>query len=649
MISQVVAVFIYAIYLFLPGYLVLSSARIFRNRFLLSYGISISILVVTLLPFTLFGGNIYLWVGFLHVFIAFLIFIANLFFKKRALQKHVNRDVLNLESNWWPLFGFLGLLGSFSLYHLAVGPYTEIPSDFWKHLSRVGIELHSVAEGFSANWDKETVLSLSIASPVYIIHATVAHFLSASPLDLTLSATLVTGSIFLGSVYWFSFKILSSFELGVRRSVAGAILASLLTLISFGTASFSYVRYYAYFPTIFAFPLIYASTAIFLDYLDRPENRVWQLMTLAPLFLVVTCFIHLQEALLTFIMLTGIACIRYMRSLLPVTNLPQSLLKRAKVTAFFFTAVVVVIIMTCIVRDNFYAWEHTPHVIDAGIFLSFLKGFPMDNPSYRLWDTLGFFGIIVYAWYILRWKTLWKSDFLTAGMLLPLFTNLNPFYAVIFLNFGNPSGLWRTAYLIPLSLVAAALLMLTLSGSSRTKLYWNRLSGFVIAIFLVTSLLPLHFRGEYNRTSKIPSLIGGESKSGAKLWKDLIVSIEEIQDNYFIRRIVTDEVTKFALYAATRGQIYWWTQHEYFPKYKDNYKTDFLSSDFNYSLLVINKRNGYQTNNARYSNHWPADILDIARHYPKDIDQFVTRNPKYFELLWSSGDIKIYMMQSVGY
>ena len=250
MLDQVVAVFIYATYLFLPGYLVLSAARICNNRFLLSYGISISILTVTLLPFTLFGGNIYLWVGFLHAVIAFLVYGTHFLYKKRGLQRPANRKVRNLEWNWWPLFGFLGLLGSFSLYHLVVGPYTEIPSDFWKHLSRVGIELHSLTGGTLANWDIEGI-SLSVSSPIYILHAAVAHFLSTSPIELTLSATLVTSIIFLGSVYWFSFKILSGFELSIRYSVAGAILASLLTLVSFGTASFSYVRYYAYFPHYF--------------------------------------------------------------------------------------------------------------------------------------------------------------------------------------------------------------------------------------------------------------------------------------------------------------------------------------------------------------------------------------------------------------
>ena len=147
MVVQVVAVLIYAVYLFLPGYLVLAAARIHANQFLLSYGISISIVVATLLPFTLFGGNIYLWVGMLHVVIAFLVFGANALYKRKAGREPVKHQTSSFKRDNWPVFGCLGLLSIFSLYHLVVGPYTEIPSDFWKHLARVSTELQFLTEG----------------------------------------------------------------------------------------------------------------------------------------------------------------------------------------------------------------------------------------------------------------------------------------------------------------------------------------------------------------------------------------------------------------------------------------------------------------------------------------------------------------------
>ena len=117
MIVQVVAVLIYAVYLFLPGYLVLAAARIHNNQFLLSYGISISIVVATLLPFRLFGGSIYLWVGILHVVIACLVFGANALYKerKRAVRGPDKYQTSGPTRNNWSVFGCLGVLSVFSL------------------------------------------------------------------------------------------------------------------------------------------------------------------------------------------------------------------------------------------------------------------------------------------------------------------------------------------------------------------------------------------------------------------------------------------------------------------------------------------------------------------------------------------------------
>ena len=134
--------------------------------------------------------------------------------------------------------------------------------------------------------------------------------------------------------------------------------------------------------------------------------------------------------------------------------------------------------------------------------------------------------------------------------------------------------------------------------------------------------------------------------SGARLWADLIDTVDELQKDHKVRRIITDEITKFVLYTSTRGQIWWWTDHNYFPNYKDDYKEDFLSSDYNSSLLVINKRNGEQTLSAQYAGHWPPDILNVSRHYPNDIDAFVREHPSLFELLWSANNIWVYMMHS---
>jgi hypothetical protein len=100
------------------------------------------------------------------------------------------------------------------------------------------------------------------------------------------------------------------------------------------------------------------------------------------------------------------------------------------------------------------------------------------------------------------------------------------------------------------------------------------------------------------------------------------------------------------VYAATRGQIWWWTEGDYFPKHNTNYQQDILESDFSHSLLVINKRNGNRTNSALHSGHWPANILEVSQSYPEDLQPFIDSHPELLQPLWERNDITIYIMRS---
>jgi hypothetical protein len=369
------------------------------------------------------------------------------------------------------------------------------------------------------------VLNSTGSSPVYVIHAIVAHLLGVNPLELVAPVTLVTSCLFLGSIYWFTLAILSRFGLSTGARVAGSLLAAGLTFVTFGTASFSYVRYYAYFPTFFAFPLIYAAAVILLDYLERPKNNGW-LLLLIPVFLSTMWLIHRQETLLTLILLAGIAFARGVRSCLSVSGLSAMLKRRARSSAQFFLALLVLVIIYALTTGSMRPWGHTPHVVDAGQFFSPLAGLPIDNPFFRFWDTLGFFGIGVYAWTIARWKTVIRSDFLSAGMLMPFFTNLNPLYAVLFLHFGTTTGLWRTAYLMPLGIAAAILFSVTFLSKPVRQISRQRITGYIFIFFLVISLVPLNYQNHFNRTSRIPSLLPVHETSGAGLWQDLIKAVD---------------------------------------------------------------------------------------------------------------------------
>ena len=70
---NVTAAIIYASYLLLPGYFYCLASCVSRNRFLLSYGISFSLLVVTQIFVRSYGGSIIQWYALLHSAIVVLI------------------------------------------------------------------------------------------------------------------------------------------------------------------------------------------------------------------------------------------------------------------------------------------------------------------------------------------------------------------------------------------------------------------------------------------------------------------------------------------------------------------------------------------------------------------------------------------------
>jgi hypothetical protein len=524
-----------------------------------------------------------------------------------------------------------------------VGPYTEIPSDYWKHLARVRIELSSISDGFLRTSETRLLTYITQSRPIYIVHATIATLLSLNPLKLSFAATLVSSAIFLGTIYWFSVQLFTRCGLGIYQTLAAAMLGCFFTLVTFGTASFSFIRYYAYFPTIFNFPLIYISIILFLDYLDRPAQKASNLGFIF-LFLLTMALVHLQEALFTIVMLSGIIIIRLIRIYGAGTT---SLLNRRTIVSgsVFFVAFLFLALYGLATRD-IEPWKHTPHVIDVGTLFPFLPELPIANPTFRFWDTLGFFGALTYIWYFLYWKRLWTIEFLTAGMLAPLVTIFNPLYTVPFLHYAGPTVLWRTAYLMPLSIVAALLFVLTLDRSAITKCSIKTIISVTIIIVLSFSLLPIQTPDFYNRTSRLPSLQSVHNESGGNLWRDLIEAIDEIQKHRMIRRIITDSVTKFIVYSSSRDQIWWFTDQDYFPKHIDSYKQDFRTSDFTDTLLVINRRNGVKTKSAEFSGHWPEDLLGVSEYYPDDLELFISDHQEYFELLWAEDQISIYVMKS---
>ena len=641
MITLLIVGLLYGAYLLVPGWLVVSLMGRTRNRFLLSYAISLMILTGTLTLALLLNFGPFHWLILIHIVILFLALTLMYRWQHSGLSVSVRTPARCLTTPH--CMGALILLGTFSLYHLIVGPFTEIPSDFWKHLARVNnifLDLEPIA-----TWQFSGAKPLTgQENPIYFTHAVIAHILGTQPLDLILPVTWAIGIIFLLGFFFFTYDLLGEFPLNRNIRVAGGIVAALLTTLAFGTATFSYVRYYGYFPTIFSFPLVLVSVALLTERLKQEQTlKLWQ-WSLIPLLLLTMWIIHRQEAYFSVVLLSIIAILSGVRSYWSPAQYKSHELT-ARRTIFWVTVAVCAVSSTAILLTREISpWTHTPHVVDAGVYVPFLKGFPLDNPAFRLWDTIGLFGLITLFWALYRWKTIVQSDFLLAGLFIILATNLNPFYAEIFLRIDMPSTLWRTAYLFPVGIMAAALVTTVFFAPHHSPKGRKNAVDVVFASLLIASLLPWGSQGQFNRTSRLPSLSSVNHTSGANLWRDLIDAVNHIQDQRPIRRILTDSITRFVLYSATRGEIWHWTDGEYFPAHRKDYKDDFLLSDYTNSLLVINRRNGTLTDSAKHAGHWPSDILLVSEKYPDDLVKFVREHPRLFELLWTAGDIDIFLM-----
>jgi len=91
------------------------------------------------------------------------------------------------------------IVALFAVYHFAVGPYTEIPADFWAHLNLV-------TEGYSVTAGKSSELGTIAAGtePVAFLHMLVALLWDSTPFQLVGVATFCTSVLYLAVVFWFT-------------------------------------------------------------------------------------------------------------------------------------------------------------------------------------------------------------------------------------------------------------------------------------------------------------------------------------------------------------------------------------------------------------------------------------------------------------
>ena len=149
---ELLALIAYTAYLFGTGAVIVMLAGARQNFFGLSYGISISLLVITQVLARSLGSSVASWWVLLHVLL--LVFsgcalVIRYCSGPKMVTPPRNFDILTIV-------GWTSVIVPFAVYHWIVGPYTEVPSDFWSHLGAVKEQLSIVERGvfggLSDNW-----------------------------------------------------------------------------------------------------------------------------------------------------------------------------------------------------------------------------------------------------------------------------------------------------------------------------------------------------------------------------------------------------------------------------------------------------------------------------------------------------------------
>jgi len=338
MFSNVIYVELFIALFFLPGFFITVILGIEKFRFLLSFALSYSLLVLTLLPFEYYAQPIvrWQWCVLLEWVILAVLAVAKTFMYGNfnivagvadpgpasprpatvvsCRRPNLIRGLLNPR-----LIVPLVLAGVICGYLAYAGPYLEIPADAWSHMQWFQIMKVSVIdpECFASGLSFKSVF---LHHPFYsgyfvswyFIHAWICH-VSGLPIMGSLHVlTFVDVLIFLLALYYFGLYLFAGLRISALKKIIMAALASLFAAACMGNMVFAYVRYYAFAPAILNYVLFIAAMAVIIAWLH--SNR-WSghALWIAPVLLITTSAVHTQEALFVFFMTLALSIVGIIR------------------------------------------------------------------------------------------------------------------------------------------------------------------------------------------------------------------------------------------------------------------------------------------------------------------------------------------------
>jgi len=571
-------------------------------------------------------------------------------------RKQVGGIFKRVSSNTF-LTGLYIVTGGVTAYLL--GPYTEIPSDFWQHLENIRAVRRGVESGLAA----------PAFNPWYISQGWIWHLSGVSFDSYIVWVWVFNLCIFGIGVYSFTTGINESLGCPIIQNHILGLSAVLLTVMFFGVGVFSYVRYYAFAPGYFCY-VLYLWAVLSMQQCIATDmlvgQRVGRLIVPVGVALL-TLQIHKQEAMFTVLALfftvwwmlnkkaTVCLLIPKLRIFRKLSSGPLVLANSTTLLTSIITIALLSMLCLLIIKSGNTVANEVTHrdVLQIKSTIGFLDGallLKLNSQLAQVFGTTG--GITLILALVFYYVVLSPAALLITLFAIPL-TVFNPAFTELFLGYADQSVLWRLGYMAPWPILTAFVL---LSGYNWMQFSRSSLRFVWIAFILCSLALVVADRvvePEYRSFGKLATLMNTKEENTYVYWSDLITRLNQYHSS---KHILTDPITGYVLASTTNHS------HARFKFHKIKY-IDFnlpgysnrSFEDYTGWLLIVNRRSGAKSITGERSGHWPEDVMDTKTHYSEEFLTFLKvktkvghnlqtpNHPVYrFVKLWSNNKIELF-------
>ena len=678
--SFVKAVLFIAVVGFLPGWLICNGLRITENctpknriQTVLIWSHALSVLIFSLCLWFYAQIRSPLSTHLPLMIAGFSVILALILWRLGLLNRNKNVPAIpfpttllkSLKSKFLPTgMIFLAVLAYLSF----VGVYDLVPSDILRHMERIQAAFRDLTDQTQNDFQFFDGVSDNYH---YYFYAYLMHFSTLPIVPVFWIVTLLNSSLLLIALYRFALYISDQQE-NQNSTVLLAILCLLFFVLTKGIAGFSFLRYYSLAPTLLSYA-VFLLLIIKIDHCLRHSftKRGIVLIVLAMLMLL---FWHMQELL--FVLVMSVLLLLYyclhshserFKHLANSTACEYATNEQITQRSRFLLCIglfFVATIITLIIYAKFDApSSYSNRIITLSGVLNlvlptnvplpeFTRQINFLNPFTQFSQVLGFWGVVVYICSILHWRALINKPLLICGLLIPFVTVFNPIFVDVFLRIRGEDVLYRLLYAIPLSSVAAFIVfesycslrerIVCKNNVSKTSILQSGIAVFSI-IAITLSLVPFKSATLLTQYNRLADILPVERQQSLRHWQDLSKQLAKLppQDN-----ILTDPLTGYIITATTKSiaKRYKFTSAQHL----DLNSLDLTSSKanpfaaFQGYYLVINLRDGANSQHGELSQHWSPTVLKVSNYYSPALLNHIRANKEQFILEWHNDDVWLY-------